>query len=150
MLLNLASVAGTADPAVLWGFIRSYAPEASAERYPRLDELVRLAVAYYRDFVAPAKAYRTPAAGERAAFEELLAYLEGVPAETSGDDLQNEVYEIGKRHGFEPLRAWFKALYEVLLGQGEGPRMGSFFRLYGTANSAALVRRALAGELAPA
>ncbi|TVQ36227.1 MAG: lysine--tRNA ligase [Geminicoccaceae bacterium] len=150
MLLNLASVAGTDDPAVLWGFIRAYAPAASAERFPRLDELVRLACAYYRDFVAPAKAYRAPTAQERAAMDELLAYLRGVAPDTSGDDLQNEVYEIGKRHGFEPLRNWFKALYEVLLGQSEGPRMGSFFRLYGVANSAALVEKALAGELAAA
>ena len=46
-------------------------------------------------------------------------------------DLQTEVYEVGKRHGFENLRDWFKSLYEVLLGQSEGPRMGSFIALYG-------------------
>ncbi len=147
MLLNLASVAATNDPAVLWGFIRGYAPDATPERFARLDELVRLAVAYYRDFVAPTKAYRAPTPAERQAMADLLAYLETAPADAVADDVQNEVYEIGKRHGVEPLRAWFKALYEVLLGQSEGPRMGSFFRLYGLANSAALVRKALNGEL---
>ena len=34
-------------------------------------------------------------------------------------------------HGFEPLRDWFKALYEVLLGQSQGPRFGGFIALYG-------------------
>ena len=46
----------------------------------------------------------------------------------------------------ESLRAWFKALYEILLGQEQGPRMGSFFALYGLEASRDLVRRALAGE----
>ena len=34
--------------------------------------------------------------------------------------VQNVVYEVGKTHGFEPLRAWFAALYEVLFGQTAG------------------------------
>ncbi|MEO1091001.1 MAG: lysine--tRNA ligase [Pseudomonadota bacterium] len=147
MLLNLASVVNAEDPEILWGFIRGYAPTVGPEHHPRLAELVRLAVAYYRDFVAPAKTYRAPTTVERGALEELAAYLEGVAPDASGESLQNEVYEIGKRHGFDNLRAWFGALYEVLLGQREGPRMGSFFALYGVANSASLVRRALDGGL---
>jgi hypothetical protein len=31
------------------------------------------------------------------------------------EPIQTEVYEIGKRHGAADLRAWFKALYEILL-----------------------------------
>jgi lysyl-tRNA synthetase class 1 len=40
----------------------------------------------------------------------------------------------------------FRALYEILLGQTQGPRMGSFIALYGQAESVALIRRAIAGE----
>jgi lysyl-tRNA synthetase class 1 len=54
------------------------------------------------------------------------------------------VYEIGKRHPFPELRAWFKALYEVLLGQDQGPRFGSFIALYGRKETAELIRKALA------
>ena len=57
--------------------------------------------------------------------------------------VQNVVYEVGKAHGFEPLRAWFAALYEVLFGQTAGPRFGSFAALFGCAETAALIRRAL-------
>ena len=146
LLLNLASVCNTEDKAVLWGFISRYAPYASAERDRILDELVGRAINYYRDFVKPAKRYRAPTAAERAALEDLLAALDGMPRWTTAEDIQNEVYECGKRHGFENLRDWFRALYEILLGQEQGPRMGSFAALYGLPETATLIRRALAGE----
>ena len=60
--------------------------------------------------------------------------------------IQNEVYAIGKSHEFENLRDWFRALYEILLGQEQGPRMGSFAALYGLEETKELIRRALAGE----
>jgi len=78
--------------------------------------------------------------------QDLQAVLEGMDAGLSGSDIQNHVYEIGKAHEFENLRDWFKALYEVLFGQSQGPRFGSFAALYGVAETATLVRRALAGD----
>ncbi len=146
LLLNLASVSNTEDKAVLWGFISRYAPGATAESQPLLDRLVGYAIAYFRDFVKPAKRYRAPNAQERAAMEELLAMLERQQPGTEGEAIQTEIYEIGKRHGFANLREWFKALYEVLLGQSQGPRMGSFIALYGIPETAALLKKALAGE----
>ena len=44
------------------------------------------------------------------------------------------------------LRAWFKALYEILLGQTEGPRFGTFVAFYGPAETAALIRQVLGGR----
>ena len=146
MLLNLAGVCNTEDPAVLWGFISRYAPEASPENAPILDALVCCAIRYYRDFVKPKKKYRAPSATERAALADLLAELEALPEDADGETIQTQVYEVGKRHDFPELRAWFKALYEILLGQEQGPRMGSFMSLYGLEASRVLLRRALAGE----
>jgi lysyl-tRNA synthetase class 1 len=146
MLLNLASVCNTEDTAVLWGFISRYAPEATPENAPILDQLVGCAVRYYRDFVKPNKKYRAPSEMERAALADLLAELEALPDDATGEAVQNQVYEVGKRHDFAELRAWFKALYEILLGQEQGPRMGSFMSLYGIEESRVLLRRALAGE----
>ena len=71
-----------------------------------------------------------------------------MPADISSEDIQTEIYEIGKRHPFPELKAWFQGLYEVLLGQPTGPRMGSFVRLYGLEDTKALIRSALQGELA--
>ena len=146
MLLNLASVCNTEDPAVLWGFISRYAPEASPESDPFLDRLVGFALRYYQDFVKPKKSYRAPSDKERAALEDLAGRLRALPKDADGETIQNEVYAVGKEHGFENLRDWFKALYEILLGQDQGPRMGSFMALYGLEESLALIDSVLQGE----
>ena len=156
MLLNLASVANAEQPAVLWSFIGRYAPDATPENAPVLEELIERALAYYRDFVKPSKSYRLPGENERAALAELAAWLDAFePDAMPGEDrlaavaeaIQQEVYEIGKRNGFaDDLRAWFRALYEILLGQSEGPRFGSFVAFYGPAETTALIRRVLEGE----
>ncbi|MGH6888992.1 MAG: lysine--tRNA ligase [Rhizomicrobium sp.] len=147
LLLNLVSASNANERDVLWGFIRAYAPEADPVTNPGLDRLVAHALRYYEDRVKPHKTYRAPSTKERAALEDLASALDAMPDEREGETVQNAVYEIGKRHGFEPLRDWFKALYEILFGQSQGPRFGSFAALFGCAPTAALIRRALAGEL---
>ncbi|MDP1626465.1 MAG: lysine--tRNA ligase [Parvibaculum sp.] len=146
LLLNLASASHSEDRNVLWGFIRNYAPDATPENHPRLDHLVGYAINYFHDFVRPAKKYRAPTDLERAALEELAARLEAAEPGATAEELQNIVYDIGKNHPFEKLRDWFKALYEVLLGEEQGPRFGTFVKLYGVKETVALIRRALAGE----
>ena len=148
MLLNLVSAANTGDPKVLWGFLSRYAPGATPEKNPILAKLVGYAIAYYRDFVLPEKKHRAPTGQERKALTDLVAALEKLPKDATAESIQNEVYEIGKANGFTNLRDWFKAMYETLFGQAQGPRMGSFIALYGVKETIALVRRALAGELA--
>ncbi len=170
MLLNLASVSGAEDKAAMWGFIRRYAPGATPEGNPDLDAAAGFAVRYYQDHVKPTRSFRLPSEQERAALEDLLAALKDKDAALgqiakknaamgnadplpeadfgSEDFLQSVVFAIGKNHGFEPLRDWFKALYEVLLGASEGPRFGGFIALYGVEDSIALIEAGLAGKLA--
>jgi lysyl-tRNA synthetase class 1 len=146
ILLNLASVAHAKDKAALWGYISRYVPEATPANQPLLDRLVGYALAYYRDFVKPAKRYRAPSEVERQALADLRAELASLPAWAPPDKIQDQVYAVGKRHAFADLRAWFQALYEILLGQATGPRMGSFIALYGLGETIALIDKALAGE----
>jgi len=96
--------------------------------------------------VKPSKQYRAPDDKERAALTDLADRFAAMPADADGEALQNEVYAVGKDHDFEPLRDWFRALYEVLFGQSQGPRFGSFAALYGRDATVDLLRRALAGE----
>ena len=133
---------------MLWGFISRYAPKATPQTDPILDQLAGFAIAYFDDFVKPNKRYRLPSDMERAALEDLINELKGIEEESATDAsvVQTVVYEVGKRHAFEDLKAWFKALYEILLGQEQGPRMGSFIALYGLGETVALIERALAGE----
>jgi lysyl-tRNA synthetase class 1 len=147
LLLNLVSASNAHNRDVLWGFIRAYSPEqASPQTNPGLDRLVGYALRYYQDFVKPKKIYRAPDDKERAALEDLASQLEKLGDERDGAVVQNLVYEIGKAHQFEPLRTWFSTLYEVLLGQTQGPRFGSFAALFGCPQTAAMIRQALAGD----
>ena len=146
LLLNLVSVCHSDNKAVLWGFLRRFVKGADAASHPLLDRLLDHALAYYRDFVRPTRRFRPPTEVERAALVELAAVLEKLPDDATGEAIQFEIYEIGKRHPFPTLRDWFKALYEVLLGQSQGPRFGPFVALYGRAETLALIRRALKGE----
>ena len=147
MLLNLAGVANTEDKDVLWQYLRRYVPGATPESSPYLDRLLSGAVAYYQDFVKATKKFRLPTDKERTALKDLADTLRSIPESESAEFIQNEVYEAGKRHfAKEELRQWFKALYEVLLGSEQGPRMGAFIKLFGRDNVVRLIDRALAGE----
>ncbi|SEK52831.1 lysine--tRNA ligase [Pacificibacter marinus] len=169
MLLNLASVANAEEKDQMWGFMQRYAPDASPETHPGLDAAAGYAVAYYNDFVKPEKTFRAPNDQERAALVDLKAALaspevalaaiakknaamgndDALPEAnmTDADFLQSIVFAVGKNHGFENLRDWFKALYEVLLGASQGPRFGGFVALYGVPESIALIQQGLDGEL---
>ena len=148
MLLNLASVAGAEDKETLWGFIRRYAPDASPETNPDMDQAAGFAVRYYNDFVKPEKTFRLPNDTERAALEDFVARLKVYDGPIEDEALQTLVFAVGKDHGFEPLRDWFRALYEVLMGASQGPRFGGFIALYGVNETIALIEAGLRGDLA--
>ncbi|MFK7838234.1 MAG: lysine--tRNA ligase [Sulfitobacter sp.] len=146
MLLNLASVSSAEDKSQLWGFIQRYAPEATPEKNPGMDAAAGHAVRYYNDFVKPAKVFRAPSDLEREALQELRDTLKTWDGGLDAEALQSMVFAVGKER-FDPLRDWFKALYEVLLGASQGPRFGGFIALYGVDETVALIDDALAGKL---
>jgi lysyl-tRNA synthetase class 1 len=149
MLLNLASVVNADTPEILWGFIRRYVPGATPQTEPLLARLADHAVSYYRDFVRPEKRYREPDTMERAALLDLADTLDALQDNTA-ETIQAAVFEVGKRHPFPDLRSWFGCLYQVLLGQQEGPRFGGFVALYGIPETITLIRSALARQVEPA
>ena len=146
LLLNLASVCNADDKAVLWGFVSRYADDATPESHAILDSMVDYALNYYRDVIKPKKCYRAPTIMEHAALDDLARTLGILISNSTAEEIQNKVYEVGKRHDFPSLRAWFRALYEILLGQTEGPRMGSFICLYGLTETISLIERVLSGD----
>ncbi len=134
---------------MLWGFIKRHVPGATPERYPLLDKLVGYAVRYYADFVKPQKRFRAPTATEATALAALDRALAAAAPDATAETLQNIVYEAGKSNGYDKdtLRDWFRAIYEVLLGESQGPRFGSFIALYGIAETRRLIADGLAGRL---
>ncbi len=146
LMLNLVSAADAASTDMLWGFLARYVPGATPETQPLMDRLAGYALAYYEDFVRPRKAFRPPDARERAALQDLASRLERLGEGADAEAIQAETFEAGKAADFEPLRLWFGALYEVLLGQPQGPRFGSFAAIFGVERTRALIGRVLAGE----
>ena len=144
LMLNLVSAANASDKDILWGFLSRYIPGATPESQPLLDRLAGYAINYYEDFVKPSKVFRAPDDKERAAITDLLGRLKALPSDCQDAELiQNAVFAVGKDHEFEPLRAWFQALYEVLLGQSQGPRFGSFAAIFGLDRTTALIEEKL-------
>jgi lysyl-tRNA synthetase class 1 len=146
---------------VLWGFISRYAPGVTPASNPELDRLVGYAIRYFDDFVKPAKVFRAPDDAERAALTELAAVLAALPAGADGETIQNAALNVARKieryqdHSKQAPEggpgvsvAFFQMIYQVLIGQERGPRFGSFAALYGTAETCALIERALAGKLA--
>lgn len=152
LLLNLVNAANTDDPQVLWKFIKQYNGEATPENSPMLDRLVGHAIKYYKDFVLPEKQYREADDRETAALKDLAERLSKIDEGLEAEEYMTEVFSAGKENGYEKdeLRDWFKAIYEVLLGQSQGPRFGSFIKLYGVKDTVALINDALNGKFAKA
>jgi lysyl-tRNA synthetase class 1 len=156
LLLTLVSSSNAENAATLWGFIGRYRPGVTPQTHPKLDAMVGYAINYYRDFVAPTKKFREPTDSERVALQDLRDALSQLPATSSAEDIQNVVYEIGRREPFlDPVKKgkdgrpgvsldWFNMLYQVLLGQEKGPRFGSFVAVYGLSNAVTMIDGALA------
>ena len=156
MLLTLVSSSNAENAETLWGFIGRYKPGVTPQTHPKLDALVGYAIHYFRDFVLPTKKFRDPNEQERVALSDLRDALSQLPNEASAEDIQNVVYEIGRREPFLDEKKkgkdgrpgvsldWFNMLYQVLLGQEKGPRFGSFVAVYGVSNTVDMIDGALA------
>src|SRR5689334_18953273 len=156
MLLTLVSSSNAENAETLWGFIGRYRPGVTPQTHPKLNDAVQYAIHYFRDFVLPEKKFREPGEGERKALSDLRDALGQLPAQASAEDIQNVVYEVGRREPFLDHKKkakdgkpgvsldWFNLLYQVLLGQEKGPRFGSFVALYGLKNTVDMIDGALA------
>lgn len=160
LLLNLVSVSNAENKDVLWGFIRRYAPGASPAANPILDKLSNYAIRYFNDFVQPTKKYRAPDDIESGALQALDKALSDLPSTADSDTIQSKLLDAGRTvpRYQDPTKVsptggpgvkldWFQAIYEVLLGQERGPRLGTFIALYGIDNTRALIAKALGGQL---
>ena len=158
MLLTLVSSSNAENAGTLWGFIRRYRPDVTPQTHPKLNAYVEYAIHYFRDFVRPAKSFRKPTPEEREALTALRDALSQLPASATAGEIQDVVYEIGRRPPFLDLSGkgktkdgkpgvsleWFNMLYQVLLGQEKGPRFGSFVAVYGIENTVGMIDGALA------
>ncbi len=138
LLLNLASACNPDSEAVLWGFVEKYNPKLKKGSYKILDDMVVRSINYYNDFIKPNKMFKTPEGKQQEAIKKLVSQLlQQDDAVSDANAYQNIVYAVGMEFGFE-IKDWFKALYQILLGQDSGPRLGSFIKIFGRDNFIAL------------
>jgi lysyl-tRNA synthetase class 1 len=141
LLLNLASACNPENDNILWGFIEKYESGLNKENSPLLAKMVSRAINYYNDFIRANKKFRDPNENEKNALIKLQEVLNSLDENLDGKEIQNEIFAIGREFGYEEnMRDWFCALYQILMGQETGPRVGSFIALYGTKNFANMIQ----------
>tara|TARA_B100000989_G_scaffold56860_1_gene38483 strand:- start:296 stop:667 length:372 start_codon:yes stop_codon:yes gene_type:complete len=104
----------------------------NSEDNREFDRLIDYALNYYNDFILPNKKYVKINSNNKEIFVDILKLLENdINFDSSAEEIQTQLYEIGKKHKFENLKDYFKLVYQVILGQDQGPRLGSFIKLFG-------------------
>ena len=74
--------------------------------------------------------------------KDLVSKLEDCKNEMDPEAIQTIVYSVGKNNGYEKnLREWFKAIYEIIFGDQNGPRMGFFISFFGIKETIELIKK---------
>ena len=142
VLLNLVGTSNATDKDVLWKFIIKYKKDIKVLDHPILDRLVEYALKYFTDIVKPNKKYRKPNEKEKKALQDLIKSLRDCKDQMDPEAIQTIVYSVGKDNGYkENLREWFKAIYEIIFGDQDGPRMGFFISFFGIKESIELINK---------
>jgi lysyl-tRNA synthetase class 1 len=142
VLLNLVGTSNATDKDVLWKFIMKYKRDIKISDHPIFDSLVGYALKYFKDIVQPNKKYRKPNEKEKKALQDLANRLMKCNDQIAPEDIQTIVYSVGKDNGYaENLREWFKAIYEIIFGDQDGPRMGFFISFFGIKETVELIKK---------
>ena len=144
VLLNLVGTSNATDKNVLWKFIKKYKKDIKISDHPILDSLVEYALKYFTDIVKPNKKYRKPNEKEKKALQDLVKRLKNCKSQMDPEAIQTIVYSVGKDNGYqENLREWFKAIYEIIFGDQDGPRMGFFISFFGIKETIELINKCI-------
>ena len=143
MILNLANVCNAESSDVLWGFIENYYGDVDRSKFPLVHKLLEYGVQYYNKFVLPKKKYRKPDEKEKLGFKKIIEMLSKLEDNCEAEEIQTQIYDIGMQLGFDNLKDWFSAFYQVILGQDQGPRLGSFIKFFGISQTIALLKERL-------
>jgi len=142
VLLNLVGTSNANDRDIIWKFIKKNKKEIKVSDHPILDSLIDYALKYFEDVVKPKKKYRKPDDREKKALQDLVKRLKNCKEKMDPEAIQTIVYSVGKDNGYEKnLREWFKAIYEIIFGDQDGPRMGFFISFFGVKESIELINK---------
>ena len=142
MLLNLVGSSNADNKSILWKFINRFHKEINPKEHKILDELTEYAINYFKDKVEPKKKFKKPNLEEKKALENLIIKLKKLDQTLRPEEIQTQVYTVGKENGYEKnLRDWFKLIYEVVFGEENGPRIGFFISFFGLNETIELINK---------
>ncbi len=141
MLLNLVEASNASSKELLWKFVKKYKPNILEKEHPIFDKLIEYAIKYFNDVIKKSKKYKKPNVEEKKALESLVLVLEKCTDEMQPEEIQTQIYTVGKENGYkENLRDWFRLIYEVVFGDENGPRMGFFISFFGVKETQQLIK----------
>ena len=141
MLLNLVETSNADTKELLWKFVKKYKSNIFEKDHPIFDKLIGYAIKYFNDVIKQNKKYKKPNELEKKALEALINTLEKCNDSMQPEDIQTQIYTVGKENGYkENLRDWFKLIYEVVFGDANGPRMGFFISFFGVNETKQLIK----------
>ena len=141
MLLNLVETSNASSEEILWKFVKNYKTNVAKNNFPIFNNLIKYSIKYFNDVVKQNKKYKKPNSLEMKALLDLISKLETCPDNMKPEDIQTEIYTVGKNNGYkENLREWFKLIYEVVFGVENGPRLGFFISFFGRKEMISLIK----------
>jgi len=141
MLLNLVETSNADTKELLWKFVKKYNKNIVENEHLIFDNLISYAIKYFNDVIKLRKKYKKPNEDEKKALEALIKTLESCNDKMAPEDIQTQIYSVGKENGYkENLRDWFKLIYEVVFGVENGPRMGFFISFFGVNETKQLIK----------
>ena len=141
MLLNLVETSNATSEEMLWKFVKNYKKDITKDNFPIFNNLIKYSIKYFNDVVKQNKKYKKPNISEKKALLDLISNLEKCSDNMKPEDIQTEIYTVGKNNGYkENLREWFKLIYEVVFGVENGPRLGFFISFFGRKEMISLVK----------
>ena len=140
LILNLVSASGTNDPVIILNFIRKYVGKIDENSLNFIKKLINGVINFHNKVLKNSIQFRVPSSSEMLIFQDMIDRLSKISSSADAEEIQTEIYQIGKDHNFENLRDWFTLIYQVLFGKNEGPRFGSFVAIYGISESIQLIK----------
>ena len=131
LILNIISVCKSSDPLVIMGLIKNYQKDFNETDIDYINRMIKCGINYFEDFIKPNLKFKIPNNDELSILRKMVDKLSEIDQSADADQFQSAIFSVGKNSTYKDnIRDFFKLIYEVVFGQENGPRLGSFTKIY--------------------
>ena len=131
LILNLISVCKSNDPNVIMGLIKNYQTSFNPVELDYINRMISCGINYFNDFIQPTLKFKIPNTEELSILQNVVSEINKIDVTAEADEYQSAIFSVGKNSVFkDDIKSFFKLIYEVVFGQENGPRLGSFIKIY--------------------